>query len=181
MIGECGFDHTFYEPSMPGYRATIHNAMWAGFANGLAAAPFWWAYGSYINGNVVTESMRHFAQFVKGIPFTSGEYQPVAVEVSNGDGWAMRGEEMTFGWAVRTTNSIAGETLTVTGLKDGVYEVYLYRPWRGVYLAPVTVLASGGRLSVTVPELKPVASRTQNVGNDVAFKIVQRGVAVEVE
>ena len=28
ILGETGWDHTFYEPSMPGYLAQYHNALW---------------------------------------------------------------------------------------------------------------------------------------------------------
>jgi hypothetical protein len=181
LIGECGWDHTHYEPSMPGYRETVHNAMWAGLANGLAGTPFWWAYGSYVNGSVVTESMRYFSWFVKSIPFSGEEFRPVTLEVTNGDGWAMRGRDLTFGWAVQAGGAIGGETLTVPEMADGVYDVHFYRTWRGQMMPPVTVLASGGKLTVRTPELKPVGGRTQNLGADVAFQIVRRGVKVEME
>jgi hypothetical protein len=47
IIGETGWDHTFYETTMPGYLAIYHNALWAGLANGLAMTPFWWAFSDY--------------------------------------------------------------------------------------------------------------------------------------
>jgi len=54
IIGETGWDHTFYEPSMPGYQAQYHNAQWVCLATGTAMTPFWWAYSRFINDNMVT-------------------------------------------------------------------------------------------------------------------------------
>jgi hypothetical protein len=67
IIGETGWDHTYYEPGMPGYLAIYHNALWVSLATGLAMTPFWWAYSDWINDAVVTNQMRHFANFVADI------------------------------------------------------------------------------------------------------------------
>ena len=175
IIGECGWDHTYHEPAMPGYQEMYHNALWVGLANGLSTTPFWWAYSPYINGAVVSPSMLYFSMFVRDIDFTASPFNPVALKVSDGDGWAMQGERITFGWAANPSSGVAGETIEVTGLPDGDYDVLFFRTWRGLYLDPVPSSSTGGVLSVKVPTLKPVAGRIQNIGNDVAFKIVRRG------
>jgi hypothetical protein len=180
MIGECGWDHTYYEPGMPGYVAMYHNALWAGLANGLSMTPFWWANGSYINDSVVTRTMLYFARFVGDINFTGTEWKPVALTVSDGDGWAMQGQGMTFGWAVNPAGGAANETVGVPGLEDGEYDVYLYRTWRGEYLPPVTAPSAGGMLTVKVPELVARGGRAQHVGDDVAFKVVKKGVPIKL-
>jgi len=178
IIGECGYDHTYYEVGTPGYVEMYHNALWAGLANGLSMTPFWWANGDYINDSVFTRTLPFFARFVRDINFSGAEYKPVVVKVTEGDGWAMQSDALTFGWVVNPLNGIASETMTIPGLPDGEYDVHLYRPWRGVYAPMITAASKGGELMVKLPELKPVASRVQNLGNDVAFKIVKKGVAV---
>jgi hypothetical protein len=90
----------------------------------------------------------------------------------------MQGEAMTFGWVVNSLSGVASETMTVPGLADGDYDVHLFRPWRGVYAPVISAVSKDGALTVTLPELKPVASRAQNLGNDAAFKIVKKGVQV---
>jgi len=40
------WDHTYYEPGMPGYLAMYHNALWVSLVNGACATPFWWSYSS---------------------------------------------------------------------------------------------------------------------------------------
>jgi hypothetical protein len=178
MIGECGWDHTYYEPGMPGYVAMYHNALWAGLANGLSLTPFWWANGSYINDSVLTRTMLHFSRFVRDINFAGAEWRPLALKVSEGDGWAMQSREMTFGWFVNTPGGAASETIEVPGLEDGEYDVHLYRTWRGEYLSPIGAASAGGTLPVKVPELVARGGRAQHVGDDVAFKIVKKGVPI---
>ncbi len=176
IIGECGWDHTFHEPAMPGYAEMVHNALWAGLANGLSLTPFWWANGPYVNGSVMTPSLLYFSMFVQDIEFTKGSFRPVQLTVGDGDGWAMQGDETTFGWVVNPVRGVASETVTVPGLADGEYDVHFFRTWRGSYLEPVAATSAAGALSVKVPELRPRAGRAQNIGHDVAFKIVKRGV-----
>jgi hypothetical protein len=103
------------------------------------------------------------------------------VTVTDGDGWAMRSERMTFGWVVNPLSGVAREKVTVAGLADGEYDVHLYRTWRGLYLEPVAAKSDGGKLTFEVPELVPKGGRAQNIGNDVAFQIVKRGTALKTE
>jgi hypothetical protein len=100
------------------------------------------------------------------------------LKVSDGDGWAMQGEGMTFDWVVNSLNGVANETFSVPGLEEGDYDVHLFQTWRGAYTPPTAATATGGTLSVKVPELRPVGQRLQNIGNGVAFKIVKKGVAI---
>ncbi len=172
IIGECGWDHTYYEPGMPGYMAMYHNALWVGLANGLSMTPFWWAYGPYLNDSILTRSMLYFSRFVREIDFGNGEWKPLELRVSHGDGWAMQSAVRTFGWVVHPLNGVANETVTVPGLADGKYQVLLYRTTRGEYLAPLPAASEGGELRFTIPELKTTGGRAQHIGNDVAFHIL---------
>ena len=179
IIGECGYDHTWYEPGTPGYLAMYHNALWAGLANGLSASPFWWSNGPMTGDSVLTRSLLYFSQFLRGIAFGENHWRPAALKVSSGDGWAMAGERMTFGWVVNPAGGVANETFTVPGLEDGDYDVYLYRTWRGQYLEPIMAASAGGALAVTIPELKTDRGHAQQMGDAVAFKIVKRGVGLQ--
>ncbi len=175
--GETGYDHTYYEPGMPEYVAIYHNAIWTSMATGLCATPFWWSYGDFINDGVVTNTMLHFAHFVSDIDFAAASWKPVAVTMSDGDGWALTSEGMTVGWVVNTLAGAANETVVVEGLPDGAYDVYLYRTWRGAYLDPATVETTAGRLTFVIPELRTERGHANHIGNDVAFKIVPKGAS----
>ena len=83
---------------------------------------------------------------------------------------------MTFGWVVSPATGVSGETFTVPGLPDGDYDVYLYRTWRGQYLEAAPASSAAGTLTVTVPELRAEGGHAQQMGDDVAFQIVRRGM-----
>ncbi len=170
IVGECGYDHTYYEPGMPGYLAMYHNVLWVSLANGLCCTPFWWAYSDYINDGVVTNQMRNFAQFVRDIDFPQLTPEPAQIAAGNCDAWAMRSGDFVFGWVVNPRTSVANESFTIAGLKDGDYEVRLYRTWRGRYLDPQTLQCRDGKLTITIPELRTTGGHASYIGNDIAFK-----------
>jgi hypothetical protein len=174
LVGECGWDHTYYEPGTPGYLAMYHNALWVSLANGLCCTPFWWAWSDMINDSVVTNQMRYFGQFVADIDFAHLDLQPATVEATGCDAWAMKSDKLIFGWAVNAKTSVAKDSFTISGLKDGEYQVRLYRTWRGRYLDPQTIACRDGKLTVTIPELTTTGGHASNTGNDLAFKITPR-------
>ena len=174
IIGECGWDHTYYEPGMPGYLAMYHNAIWVSLANGSCATPFWWAYSDWINDSIVTNQMLYFSRFVSGIDFANVDFEPADITAPNCDAWAMKSDKLIFGWVVNPKVSVANESFTISGLPEGKYEVRLYRTWRGRYLDGQSVECRGGKLSCTIPELKTTGGHALHIGNDVAFKIVPK-------
>ena len=173
IIGECGWDHTYYEPGTPGYLAMYHNALWVSLANGLCCTPFWWAYTEWINDSVVTNQMRHFANFVSDIDFAQLNLKPAEIKAGDCDAWAMKSDEIVFGWVVNPRVSVAKESFTISGLNDGNYEVRIYHTWRGQYLDADTVQCRDGKLTVTIPELTRSQDHASYIGNDVAFKIIR--------
>jgi Domain of unknown function (DUF5060) len=172
MLGECGWDHTYYEPGMPGYLAMYHNALWVGLANGLCATPFWWSYSDWLNDSVVTNQMRYFSEFVSKIDFANQDFEPAEIIAPNCDAWAMRADKFVIGWLVNPRTSVANESFTISGLSDGPYDVRFYRTWRGRYLDSQTIEARSGKLTCTIPELKTTRGHALHIGNDIAFKIV---------
>ncbi len=174
IIGECGWDHTYYEPGMPGYLAMYHNALWVSLANGLCATPFWWAHSDWLNDSVVTNQMLYFSHFVSDIDFANLDLAPAEITAGDCDAWAMKSDRLIFGWVVNPRTSVASESFTLSGLRDGPYEVRLYRTWRGRYLEAQTIEARNSKLTCTIPELKTTGGHAQHIGNDVAFKIVPK-------
>jgi hypothetical protein len=177
IIAESGWDHTYYEPGMPGYRAMYHNALWASLANGACATPFWWAFSPRVNDSVLTAQLPVFARFVQDIDFADAEWQPIQVEMTTGAGWAMKSDGLIFGWVANPMSGVAKETFTITGLDDGEYSVRLYHTWNGrdVALDNPTFTAANGGLSVSIPELLPAGGHANHIGDDVAFTLVKQG------
>ncbi|MFC1604604.1 DUF5060 domain-containing protein [Planctomycetota bacterium] len=174
IIGECGWDHTYYEPGMPGYLAMYHNALWVSLVNGSCATPFWWAYSSWLNDSVVTNQMLYFSQFVSKIDFADKDFEPAEITAPNCDAWAMRADKFVIGWVVNPRTSVANESFTVSGLPNGEYELRLYRTWRGRYMDPQILECRDGKMTYTIPELKTTGGHALHIGNDVAFKIVPK-------
>ena len=167
IIGECGWSHTYYEPAQPGYLALYHNALWAGLVNGLCASPFWWAWSETLNDNVVNSQFEAFSRFVGELDLTGADPGPQAVRTEKGlDAWAMKNGSMVFGWAVnpKLGEGIAGRKVTVEGLADGDYKLKIFHTWRGRYLSEESVKVSGGRLTITAPELFTTDGRANQLG-----------------
>ena len=172
--GECGWDHTYYEPGTPQYLAMYHNAIWVGLSSGLCATPFWWSYGSMLNDSVVTSQMLYLRRFVDDIDFAGQEWTPAAITAGACDAFAMKSDAMSFGWIIHTRMTLANESFTLTGLQNGEYEVTLYKTWEGISLDPVTVAASNGSLTVSIPELRTTGGHANQIGYDVAFTAVRK-------
>ena len=111
MIGECGWDHTYHEPGMPGYLAMYHNAIWVSLVNGACTTPFWWSYSDWINDSVVTNQMLYFSQFVSKLDFASKNFEPADITAPDCDAWAMRADKFVVGWVVHPRTSVANEPI----------------------------------------------------------------------
>ncbi len=169
IIGESGWDHTFYEPSMPGYLALYHNALWVSLANGAAMTPFWWAFSGRLNDNMVTAQLTSIKKFTEQIPFSRlSNLSKSEITVSKGDGFAMKSNEMIFGWAANPQTDIAGKTITLKNTNDGKYKLRLYHTWRGQFLDTAEVAGTNGTISFTIPYLH-MGGNANYIGEDIAF------------
>jgi|GEM_PF-5690076 len=99
------------------------------------------------------------------------ETLPAEITAGDCDAWAMKSDKLIFGWVVHPRTSVANESFTISGLRDGSYDVRLYRTWRGRYMDGQTVECRDGKLTCTIPELKTTRGHALHIGNDSAFKI----------
>ena len=182
IIGETGWDHTFYEPNMPGYLAQYHNALWVCLATGSAMTPFWWAHSGRMNDNMVTGQITNIREFTDQIPFsTLTHLSPVDVNIPHGDGFAIKSDQLTFGWVANPNTDVAGDTVTIHSIPNGKYNVKLYHTWRGRFfheeeVSSVVESAMEGEVSMqdgsvtfVIPVLHTEGSHANYVGQDVAF------------
>jgi hypothetical protein len=191
IIPETGWDHCFYEMTMPGYQAQFHNALWASLSSGTAMSPFWWSYSDALNDNVVTNQLGSLRRFADAIPFSRLTHlRPVEAVNPGGDAYAIAGDQMIFGWAVNAETDMSGKTITLPGLTSGTYRLRLYHTWRGRFLdepersfwrgprtgeeepPPGTLVTAGKKgLSIEVPVLKIEDGHARYIGQDVAFTL----------
>lgn len=179
IIGETGWDHTYYEPSMPGYQSLYHNALWVSLANGTAMSPFWWAYSGYLNDNIITNQIRSLSRFTKEIPFAKLTHVSKIDTISGGhDAFAITSDQMIFGWVADPMTDVTGATISLT-LKNtyrplssyvSKYKVRVYHTWRGAFIYEgEAMVTDGNKLSFTLPVLKPAGGHGNYMGQDAAF------------
>lgn len=175
IIPETGWDHTFYEMSMPGYQSYFHNTLWVTMASGSAMSPFWWSYADQINDNIVTNQLRHYRRFTEQIPFSKlTGMKPLEASNPGGHAFAMGSDQLIFGWAVNANTDMSGKTITINGVKKGEYKLKLYHTWSGRYIEvdgqrEPLIKSDKNSLTFTVPILKIEGGHARYVGQDVAF------------
>lgn len=175
IIGETGWDHTYYEPSMPGYLAMYHNALWVSLATGSAMSPFWWAYSGRLNDNVVTRQIRSLRDFTDQISFGKlTGITPFDFQVANGHGYGMKSNEAIFGWMVNPNTDVAGYSVRIQ-VPRGKYKLRLYHTWRGTFIHEEELQPSRGAVTIKVPSLKTQGGHANYVGQDVAFILTPVG------
>lgn len=175
IIGETGWDHTYFEPGMPGYLALYHNALWVTLASGTAMSPFWWAYSEKLNDNVVSNQLLNFRKFTDAIPFaTLSQPAPFRTKLSGkGDGFGIKSKDVVFGWVVNADSDIAGESIAVSSVPNGRYRLRLYHTWRGDFIGDKEIEVTNGMATIQLPYLHTTGSHANYTGPDMAY-ILQR-------
>lgn len=170
IIGETGWDHTFYEPGMPGYLALHHNSLWVSLMTGSAMTPFWWAFSNKMNDAIVTKQLLSIRRFTDQIPF-SKLTNPirVPVKVTGGDGFAMQSDGMIYGWVVDPDGDVAGDRVSIFAGRSGKYKLRLYHTWRGDFIREEEVNTTTDEVSFAIPSLHTTQSHANYIGQDVAF------------
>ncbi len=175
IIPETGWDHTFYEMSMPGYQAQYHNALWVTMATGSAMSPFWWSYSDQLNDNMVSYQLRNLARFTGQIPFSKlTGLKPLQAVNKGGNTFAIGSDQLIFGWAANANTDMSGKNISINGVNNGLYRLRLYHTWSGRFIdiegqRETQVKATGNSLSFTIPILKIEGGHAQYIGQDVAF------------
>ncbi len=170
IIGETGWDHTFYEPAMPGYLAMYHNALWVSLATGTAMTPFWWAYSRLLNDNVLTSQITSIRKFTGQIPFSKlTDIAPAAIKCTKGDAFALKSDKMIFGWIVDAVTDVADDNITVSSLKNVKYRLRIYHTWRGEFIEDKEITCTDGSLTFGVPYMRNTGSHARYIGQDISF------------
>ncbi|MDZ4710469.1 MAG: DUF5060 domain-containing protein [Saprospiraceae bacterium] len=177
IIGETGWDHTFYEPSMPGYQAMYHNALWVTLAKGTAMTPFWWAHSGYLNDNIITNQIRNISRFAREIPFAKlSNLMPIDSITGGKNSYAMSSDQLIYGWVVNPESDVTGASVSIK-LKNIPrnnntpinYKLRIYHTWRGAFVHEAEVTAQNGKIEFTLPVLKIAGGRGFYIGQDAAF------------
>jgi hypothetical protein len=166
ILGECGWDPTYYEPGTPGYLAMVHNAPWATLACGRCMGPFWWSYSPRVNGSIVTNQLGSCPRFARDIDLARKPWNPAKGKTDAADMYVMMGDREAFGWLANPGKEMAGASIEISGLPDDSeeYDLYFYHTWRGAFLEPIRVRGVGGSVRASVPELRTTEGRANHLG-----------------
>lgn len=171
IIGETGWDHTFYEPGMPGYVAMHHNALWVSLMTGSAMTPFWWAYSNKMNDMIATKQLLSIRRFTDNIAFSRlNNPVRIPVKVKGGrDGFAMQSDALIYGWVVDPDGDVAGDELSVAAGRAGKYKLRLFHTWRGEFLKEEEINTTTDEVTFSIPSLHITDGHANYIGQDVAF------------
>lgn len=170
IIGETGWDHTYYEPGMPGYVAAHHNALWVSLATGAATTPFWWAFSNKMNDVITTRQLLSIRKFTDNLRLSQlVNPMRIPIKVSNGDGFAMQGGSVVFGWIVDPAADVASDKVSIPVGRSGKYKLRLYHTWRGEFIKDEELNTTTGEVTFTIPSLHTTQSHANYIGQDVAF------------
>jgi hypothetical protein len=124
----------------------------------------------YLNDNVVTKQMTAIARFVSQIPFSAlTGVTPLAAKVSAGDAFAMKSDQLIFGWAVNPESDVSGAQIALASLPDGRYSLQMYHTWGGRFFHEENISCVNGSIEFSIPILKIEDSHARYVGQDIAF------------
>jgi len=170
IIGETGWDHTYFEPGMPGYVAMHHNILWVSLSTGSCMTPFWWAFGGRMNDVVVSNQLLNIRRFTDKIPFSSlTNLKRVGVKIPDGDGFAMQSDQLTYGWVVNSKTDVAGDPVVVSAMPNGKYKLNVYHTWRGAFLDEKEIQVTNGEINFAIPALHTTGGHANYIGSDIAF------------
>jgi len=157
IFGEAGYTNNYgnFSPGSNEYERMYHNALWVSWANGLAATPIWWEFGTKsIFTPSLMEQMHAFSQIVQSIDYAHISLSQASISVTECDAYAMKADSMAFGW-IRDIdgNYVSGQLFTLEGLPDTSYSIMWLNPWTGDTVKTNFRVSQDGQLIDQIPQL----------------------------
>ena len=148
FLGEAGYDHMLAVIESGAYTWEMHNAFWAGLANGLASTPFWWEFNSTaIFTQARLQKYKILDRFVSNIDFAHQAYTPAKIYAKDIDGYFMGADTTGFGW-LKTYNSTAVSNAPIyisdTELNNGTFLLEWFNTWTGEVIDADTAICVEG-------------------------------------
>lgn len=169
IYGEAGYTDNYgnFTAGSADYIKMYHNALWVTWANGLAATPLWWDFGtkSIFTTNLMAQILA-FSKIVHGIDYAHIAFNPTTVTVPDCDAYAMAGDSVAFGWIRDIKGGNVSEKLFILkGLAaNAPYSIKWLNPWTGDAIKTNSRVSQDGQLIDQIPRLSQSLS-------DIAFII----------
>jgi hypothetical protein len=157
IFGEAGYFDNYgnFSAGSNEYITMYHNALWTTWANGLAAAPLWWDFGTKtIFTPELMAQMHAFAKIVHTIDYAHLPLKQASIAVPQCDAYAMNTDSVGFGW-IRDIEGIdvSNRLFTLAGLADGRYAVTWIDPWMADTVKTNVRISKGNQLVDQLPQL----------------------------
>jgi hypothetical protein len=122
------------------------------------------------NDAVLTNQLTSIRNFTDSINFSKlSNLNSASITASAGDAYAIKGDQVTFGWVANPESDVAGVRVTVGSLKNGRYKLRLYHTWRGRFLSEEEISVKNGSVTFQIPRLFGTGSHANYIGEDAAF------------
>jgi len=153
----------------------MHAGIWTPVMHGAAGTGHLWWWDSYVDPHDLYFHLQSFANFAKGIPWTTAGFRQAHI-VANRDrlnALGLRGKDLTILWVENKAHTwwnvvhdtpipaVEGESIQVEGLADGRHTVEYWDSWKGVITAEKQLAAAAGKLTIPLPRVE----------RDIALKI----------
>jgi hypothetical protein len=139
-------------------------------ATGSAMTPFWWAHSRMLNDNVLTSQITSVRKFTDQIPFCRlTDLTPANIKSGKGDAYAIKSNEIIFGWVVNSKTDVAGDNITLSNIKNGKYKLKIFHTWRGEFIDEKEMTCTNESLTFSVPFMHITDSHARYIGQDVSF------------
>jgi hypothetical protein len=99
---------------------------------------------------------------------------PVVAKAVRGNAYAMKSDQVIFGWVVNAVTDVAGDRVTLRSIPKGRYKLMIYHTWRGRFIGEEDIRCTDGTLEFGIPRL--IGGEHANyIGQDAAFVLVPLG------
>jgi hypothetical protein len=123
-----------------------------------------------INDNVLTSQITSIRRFTDRIPFSKlTGLAPASVKSARGDAFAIKSNELIFGWIASPDADEAGDRITVSSIRNGTYKLRIFHTWRGTFIEDKEISCTGESVTFGVPYMRITGSQASYIGEDLAF------------
>jgi hypothetical protein len=155
----------------------LHNGLWAPLADGAAGTGMIWWWHNYVDPKNLYFQFRPVAEFVKGIPWTTEEFQHADLESTSDSlrALGLKGKDLILLWLQNRAHTwwnvahqmpipaVQNATVIVKGVGSARYKVDYFDTWKGNVIESSEGQSKDGELRISVPTLE----------RDVAIKLTR--------
>ncbi len=123
-----------------------------------------------LNDAILTGQITSLRRFTDQIAFSKlTGLAPAEIAVARGNAYAMKSDQLIFGWVVNPVTDVAAARVILRGVSKGKYKLRIYHTWRGKFIQETELSCSDGTLEFVIPGLNGAGEHANYIGQDAAF------------